>query len=197
MSARATRSAAGRQNLPAAALRRQICACFGRRLARKTVVFHGFASRPRFCIATAKRAWRSVTCAGVFHVVFRQRFERQNPFALWQSLQQPDSSASNSAQSDPIGSLLAALGQGQGTATGATASSGGAGSSSTSSAVTSGSSSPQFGAQTLQTMFDMQANAANSQSAQSPARWQHRLGQFIVHPSRRSRAAAITAITIT
>ena len=50
-----------------------------------------------------------------------------NPFALWQSLLQPDSSASNSAQSDPIASLLAALGQGQGTTTGATASSGGAG----------------------------------------------------------------------
>ncbi len=91
-----------------------------------------------------------------------------NPFALWQSLQQPDSSASSSAQSDPIASLLAALGQGQGTATGATASSGGAGSSSTSSAVTSGSSSPQFGPQTLQTLFDMQANASNSQPVQSP-----------------------------
>ena len=91
-----------------------------------------------------------------------------NPFALWQSLLQPDSSASNSAQSDPIASLLAALGQGQGAATGATASSGGAGSSSTSSAVTSGSSSPQFGAQTLQTLFDMQANASNSQSLPSP-----------------------------
>jgi hypothetical protein len=91
-----------------------------------------------------------------------------NPFALWQSLQQPDSSASNSAQSDPIGSLLAALGQGQGTATGATASSGGAGSSSTSSAVTSGSSSPQFDAQTLQTMFDMQANSSNLQPVQPP-----------------------------
>src|SRR5580693_8464125 len=91
----------------------------------------------------------------------------QNPFALWQSLQQPDSSASNSAQSDPIGSLLAALGRAQGTATGATASSGGAGASSTSSAATSGSSSPQFGAQTLQTLFDMQANAAPSDGATS------------------------------
>jgi hypothetical protein len=89
-----------------------------------------------------------------------------NPYALWQSLLQPDSSASTSAQSDPIASLLAALGQGQGSATGATTPSGG--SSSTSSAVTSGSSSPQFDAQTLQTMFDMQANASNSQPAQSP-----------------------------
>ncbi len=86
----------------------------------------------------------------------------KNPLDLWQSLLQPDSSASSSAQSDPIASLLAALGQGQGTATGATAASGG--SSSTSSAVTSGSSSPQFGAQTLQTLFDMQANGSNSQS---------------------------------
>jgi hypothetical protein len=89
-----------------------------------------------------------------------------NPFAQWQSLLQQDSSTSSSAQSDPIASLLAALGQGQNTTTGATASSGGASSSSTSGA--SGSSSPQFGAQTLQTLFDMQANAANPQSAQSP-----------------------------
>ena len=89
-----------------------------------------------------------------------------NPYALWQSLLQPDSSASNGAQSDPIASLLAALGQSQGTTTGATASSGGAGSSS--SAVTSGSSSPQFDAQTLQTMFDMQANASNLQPVQPP-----------------------------
>jgi hypothetical protein len=89
-----------------------------------------------------------------------------NPFAQWQSLLQQDSSTSSSAQSDPIASLLAALGQGQNTTTGATASSGGASSSSTSGA--SGSSSPQFGAQTLQTLFDMQANAAYPQSAQSP-----------------------------
>src|SRR3984957_5348485 len=89
-----------------------------------------------------------------------------NPYALWQSLLQPGSSARNSAQSDPIASLLAALGQGQGSATGATAPS--AGSSSTSSAVTSGSSSPQFDAQTLQTMFDMQANPSNSQPVQPP-----------------------------
>src|ERR1700722_13363492 len=89
-----------------------------------------------------------------------------NPYALWQSLLQPDSSASNGAQSDPIASLLAALGQSQGTTTGATTSSGGAGSSS--SAVTSGSSSPQFDAQTLQTMFDMQANPSNSQPVQPP-----------------------------
>jgi hypothetical protein len=90
------------------------------------------------------------------------------PYALWQSLLQPDSSASNSAQSDPIASLLAALGQGQGAATGATAPSGGAALSSTSSGVTSGSTSPQFDAQTLQTMFDMQANASNLQAVQPP-----------------------------
>jgi len=87
-----------------------------------------------------------------------------NPFALWQSLLQPDSSASNSAQSDPIASLLSALGQGQGTATSGTAAAGGASASSTSGTATSGSSSPQFGAQTLQTLFDMQANGSNSQS---------------------------------
>ena len=91
-----------------------------------------------------------------------------NPYALWQSLLQPDSSASNGAQSDPIASLLAALGQGQGSATGTSASAGGASSSSTSATATSGSSSPQFGAQTLQTLFDMQANADNPQAAQSP-----------------------------
>jgi hypothetical protein len=88
----------------------------------------------------------------------------KNPFALWQSLLQPDSSASNSAPSDPIASLLSALGQGQGTAASATASAGGASASSTSGTATSGSSSPQFGAQTLQTLFDMQANGSNSQS---------------------------------
>jgi len=89
----------------------------------------------------------------------------QNPLAQWQSLLQQDPPASSSAQSDPIASLLAALGQGQGSATGATAPS--SGSSSTSSAVTSGSSSLQFGAQTLQTLFDMQANGSNSQSLAS------------------------------
>src|SRR5580700_9552808 len=87
-----------------------------------------------------------------------------NPYALWQSLLQPDSSTSNSAQSDPIASLLAALGQGQSTATSTTASAGGASSSSTSGTAAPGSSSPQFGAQTLQTLFDMQANGSNSQS---------------------------------
>ena len=89
----------------------------------------------------------------------------QNPLAQWQSLLQQDSPASSSAQSDPIASLLAALGQGQGSVTGATAPT--SGSSSTSSAVTSGSSSLQFGAQTLQTLFDMQANAAPSDGATS------------------------------
>ena len=87
----------------------------------------------------------------------------KNPLVPWQSLLQPDSSANSSAQSDPIASLLAALGQG----TGATASAGGAASSSTGGTVTSGSSSPQFGAQTLQTLFDMQANAAPSDGTTS------------------------------
>jgi hypothetical protein len=90
-----------------------------------------------------------------------------NPFAQWQALQQQDSSTSSGAQSDPIASLLAVLGQAQDAATGATASSGGAGSSSTNSAVTSGGSSPQLGAQTLQTLFDMQANAAPSDGTTS------------------------------
>jgi hypothetical protein len=90
-----------------------------------------------------------------------------NPYALWQSLLQPDSSASNGAQSDPIASLLAALGQGQGSATGTTAAAGGA-SSLTSGTATSGSSSPQFDAQTLQTLFDMQASGSNLQPVQPP-----------------------------
>jgi hypothetical protein len=88
-----------------------------------------------------------------------------NPFAQWQALLQQDYSTSSSAQSDPIAALLAAMGQGQNTA--ATAPSVGAGSSSTGATVTSGSSSPQLGAQTLQTLFDMQANAAPSDDAAS------------------------------
>jgi hypothetical protein len=147
--------------LPAAALQRQIFACFKRRLARKIVVFHRFTPRPQSCIDRAGRvlasALRVQECFMSFSV---NGSNAQNPFALWQSLMQPDSSASNSAQSDPIASLLTALGQGQGT--GATASASGGSSSSTSGA--SGGSSPQFGAQTLQTLFDMQANGSNSQS---------------------------------
>jgi hypothetical protein len=164
MSARATRSAADRQNLPVAAARRQILACFCRRLARKIVVFHRFVPRPRFCIDRAGRALalRVQECLMSFSV---NSSNANNPFAQWQALLQQDTSTSSSAQSDPTASLLAALGQGQ--STGTTASSGGAGSSSTSSTATSGSSSPQFGAQTLQTLFDMQANAAPSDGATS------------------------------
>ena len=68
MSARATRSAADRQNLPAGAPRRQILACFHRRLARKIVVFHRFVPRPRFCIDGTGRVQvqrcvcRSISC---------------------------------------------------------------------------------------------------------------------------------------
>src|SRR5580704_7361040 len=167
MSARATRSALGRQNLPAAAPRRQILACFRRRLARKIVVFHRFAPRPRFCIDHARRALvLALRVQGYFMSLSVNGSNANNPFAQWQSLLQQDSSTSSSAQSDPIASLLAALGQGQNTTTGATASASGGSSSSTSG--TAGSSSPQFGAQTLQTLFDMQANATNPQSAQSP-----------------------------
>src|ERR1700689_3433935 len=136
MSARATRSAADRQNLPVAAARRQILACFSRRLARKIVVFHRFVPRPRFCIDRAGRAralaLRVQECLMSFSV---NGSNANNPFAQWQALQQQDSSTSSRAESDPIASLLAALGQGQGAATGATASSGGTGSSSTNSAV--------------------------------------------------------------
>jgi hypothetical protein len=91
-----------------------------------------------------------------------------NPNALWQSLLQSDAPASGSAQSDPIASLLAALGQNTGTAS-ANASSANAPSSSTSATVStpSGGSSPQFDRQTLQTLFDAQSGASSSQS--SPA----------------------------
>jgi hypothetical protein len=192
MSARATRSAVDRQNLPAAALGRQILACFCCRLARKIVVFHRFPPRPRFCIAgcgaSISSTLRVQECFMSFPV---NGSNAQNPFALWQSLQQPDSSASTSAQSDPIASLLAALGQGTGT----TASPGGASSSSTSG--TAGNSSPQFGAQTLQTLFDMQANGTNSQSLasqlggsgssddanSSPQAQQNELGHHHHHPA--------------
>jgi hypothetical protein len=137
-------------------------------LHEKSLFFTGLCHGPGF----ASSLWGKLSpalCVQEYFMSFSVNGSNvQNPFALWQSLLQPDSSASNSAQSDPIASLLAALGQSQGTAAGATAPSGGAGSSSTSSAVTSGSSSPQFDAQTLQTMFDMQANASNSQPVQPP-----------------------------
>ena len=83
-----------------------------------------------------------------------------NPAALWQSLMSPSSSASGT-QSDPLSALLATLGQ----ATGASSNS--ASSSTDSAAATSGSSSTQFGPQTLQTLFDLQANGTTSQSPTS------------------------------
>jgi hypothetical protein len=86
----------------------------------------------------------------------------KNPFALWQSLLQPGSSTSG-AQSDPLASLLASLNQGSGATTSTT----GAASSPTTTTGTSGSSSPQLGPQTLQALFDMQANTSNSQSLQA------------------------------
>src|ERR1700733_9796861 len=142
MSARATRSAAARQNLPAAAARRQILACFRRGLARKVFVFQLFAPRPRFCIdGCGARLGLALPVQECFMSVSVNGSNAQNPYALWQSLLQPNSSASSSAQSDPVASLLAALGQGQGT--GATASAGGASASSTSGTATSGGSSPQ------------------------------------------------------
>jgi hypothetical protein len=130
------------------------------------MIFHKFAPRPRFCIDRARRALvLALRVQEYFMSVSVNGSNANNPFAQWQALLQQDSSASSSAQSDPIASLLAAMGQGQGT--GATAPSGG--SSSTGATWTSGSSSPQFGAQTLQTLFDIQANGANSQSLLSQA----------------------------
>jgi hypothetical protein len=89
-----------------------------------------------------------------------------NPAALWQSLLSPDSSASGTSQSDPLSELLAALGQNTGASSSGT-SSNSASSSTGSAATTSGSSSPQFGPQTLQALFDLQANGSTSQSLAS------------------------------
>src|SRR5208282_3432203 len=104
-----------RQNLPMAALRRQILACFRRLLAREIVVFQRFGPRPRFCIDHAGRALalalRVQECFMSFSV---NGSNANNPFAQWQALLQQDSSTSSSAQSDPIALLLASLGQGQG-----------------------------------------------------------------------------------
>jgi hypothetical protein len=82
-----------------------------------------------------------------------------NPYAFLQYPQQQTSSPTGAGQSDPLSTLLAALGQGTGAGSSATATPSSAGA-----APTSGSSSPQFGPQTLQTLFAMQANASNSDS---------------------------------
>jgi hypothetical protein len=75
-----------------------------------------------------------------------------NPYAYLQYPQQQAPSPTGSTQSGPLDALLGALGQG----TSASAPAG--------AATTSGSSSPQFGPQTMQTLFAMQADASNSQS---------------------------------
>ena len=81
-----------------------------------------------------------------------------NPSALWQSMfQQGTSSTSGTTQSDPLSELLAAIGQ----ATGNTGTSGSGTSSATAGASSSTggtSTSPQFDPQTLQALFDLQAN---------------------------------------
>ena len=137
----------------------------GTGLQEKSLFFKGLCHGPGFASTAAARALaRALGVQECFMSFSVNGSNANNPFALWQSLLQPDSAASNSAQSDPIASLLSTLGQGQGTATSATAAAGGASASSTSGTATSGSSSPQFGAQTLQTLFDMQASSSNSQS---------------------------------
>jgi hypothetical protein len=81
-----------------------------------------------------------------------------NPWAYWQTLTQPSQTQSGAAgQSDPLQALLTALGQQtQGANSGpATA---------PSSSGTTGSSSPQFSPQTLQALFQMQANASDGAS---------------------------------
>jgi hypothetical protein len=85
-----------------------------------------------------------------------------NPLALWQSMfQQGTSSTSGSTQSDPLSELLAAIGQ----ATGNGTSGSGASSATTGAASSIGttSSAPQFDPQTLQALFDLQANGSDSQ----------------------------------
>jgi hypothetical protein len=85
-----------------------------------------------------------------------------NPYSYLQYLEQQGSSPSGGNQGDPLSALLAALGQGTGT----TAATAGA-ASSTDPTTSSASTSPQFDPQTLQTLFAMQANGANSQSLAS------------------------------
>jgi hypothetical protein len=100
---------------------------------------------------------------------FQERFmsfsvngsNNNNPAALWQSLMSPNSPASGSSQSDPLSALLATIGQATGTSSNSTSSS------TDSAAAASGSSSPQFGPQTLQTLFDLQAHGTTSQSPTS------------------------------
>jgi hypothetical protein len=83
-----------------------------------------------------------------------------NPYLL-SLLQQGSPFGSSASQSDPLSALFAALGQ-QGAAATAT----GTASSSAGATAASGST-PQFGPQTLQALFAMQANASNSQSLTS------------------------------
>ena len=97
-----------------------------------------------------------------------------NPLAVWQSLFGQGASASGDAasgnvQSDPLSELLATIGQATGLATGS--SSGSTSGSSNSTPTTAGSSSPQFDPQTLQALFDLQANAmqlSENGDAESP-----------------------------
>ena len=88
-----------------------------------------------------------------------------NPLAIWQSLLGQGASASGNAasgstQTDPLSELLATIGQATGLATGSAT--GGTNSSSDGTPATTGSSSPQFDSQTLQALFDLQANASQS-----------------------------------
>ncbi|HTV38187.1 MAG TPA: hypothetical protein VMF12_17285 [Xanthobacteraceae bacterium] len=84
-----------------------------------------------------------------------------NPFAYLQSLwQQQGSSASGTqSQSDPLSALLASLGEQTSSATSAT----GATTPSAVGASPTGSTSPQFGPQTLQALLALQANGSNAQ----------------------------------
>jgi hypothetical protein len=87
-----------------------------------------------------------------------------NPFANLQALWQQTTSGAQS-QSDPLSGLLSLLDQ-QGAATASTGTAAGGTTTSAASGTTSGtgSVSPQFGSQMLQTLLALQGNGSNAQS---------------------------------
>ena len=87
-----------------------------------------------------------------------------NPFATLQSLWQ-QATSQNTAASDPLSQLLGAIDQQAGSGSSSTSTAAAAGSSATGSALSGGSL--QFGPQTLQALFALQANWSNSQSLAS------------------------------
>jgi hypothetical protein len=84
-----------------------------------------------------------------------------NPFALQSLWQQGASSSAPQSQSDPLSSLLAALGQ---QVTGAAGATNGTSPTGASAPAGSGSMAQQFGSQTLQALLALQANGSDPQS---------------------------------